>query len=720
MKQVVQNARGGKLRIKTVPDPGVQPNTLLVRTLCSLISAGTERQMVGFAQSNIVAKAKARPDLVKKVLDKVGRDGAIATLKSVVARLDEPLPLGYSAAGVVAEVGPGLEGQYTIGQIVAMAGAGIANHAEFNVVPGNLVVPVPNDVPAEEACFSTICSIAMHAVRLASVQLGDVVAIIGAGLVGQVAAQIARLGGGRVIVLDYNSRRLELAKANGAEATIQLGSGSPQENILDITRGIGCDKVLIAAATQSSEPFETAAEIARDRATVCLVGITGTEFPYRPFMQKELNIVVSRSYGPGRYDRDYENKHMKYPLGYVRWTEHENLREVTRLMSPSVSPRLDVKSLITHRFEFERADEAYAMVLDGTEPHLGVVLNYQQSTKRPERKTVLRPAQKTEGAPCVLGSIGAGNFAKTMILPALRKDPRVILHTLVTSRGVSSQGAGERFGFANAATEIDEILKNPEIKGVVITTPHSSHARLVVQALESGKSVFVEKPLALNFAELECIVNARNEAPGFFMVGFNRRFAPQVAEVKKYLSSKPGKSMVFIRVNAGQLAPESWQRDTDEGQGRILGELCHFVDLAMDLVGTRLVSVDAQAAEASRGLCEDVAVSLRFADGSLAVIAYTTLGDTRFSKELIECYKGGSVCRIENFREVTIVSSGKQVLKKSSVAQDKGHAAQIKAFIEGVISGNPPVNEQSFVESSLATILVLDSLRCGRAISVEA
>jgi predicted dehydrogenase/threonine dehydrogenase-like Zn-dependent dehydrogenase len=721
MKQVIQNARGGELKLKSVPAPQVQRNTVLVRTMASLISAGTERQMVGFAQSTLLSKARARPDLVQKVLDKVHRDGAVATFKSVMARLDEPLPLGYSAAGTVMEVGAGLEGKFRVGQLVAMAGTSVANHAEFNVVPENLVVPVPADVSAEQASFCTLCSIALHSVRLVGPQLGDFVAVLGAGLVGQLVSQFARLAGARVIVLDYNAQRLELAKTNGAEAVVLLGNGNPAEAVLDVTHGKGCDSVMIAAATESSEPFLTAAEIARDRATVCQVGITGTEFPYRLFMQKELNIIVSRSYGPGRYDREFENKHVKYPAGYVRWTETDNLRDAARLMSVSQSAHLDIASLISHRFPFDRAEEAYELVMNGTEPHLGVVLEYGGSETVAEAipRVLLKEARPAASARCVLGAIGAGNFGKTMILPALKDDARVQLHTLVTARGVSSSGTGARLGFAQASTRSDDVFDNSEISCVVVTTPHSHHASMVARALAAGKHVFVEKPLALSLEELQSVIDARNCSSAFFTVGFNRRFAPYVQEARKFLKARTGRSMTVIRVNAGQLPLESWQRDADEGQGRILGELCHFVDLALYLAMSPLVSVSADSAETTRGLCEDLSVTLRFADGSLATIVYTTLGDTSFSKELIECYKGASVCRIENFREITIVAGGKQVLKKKSMAQDKGHKAQMKAFVEGVVSGVPPLDEQSLIDSSLATLLVLDALRLGHPVALS-
>lgn len=719
MKQVIQNAKGGKLRLKDVPAPGVLAGSLLIRTEASLISSGTERQMVGFAQSNLIEKARARPDLVKKVIDKIRRDGPVATLKSVVARLDEPLPLGYSAAGRIIEVGAGLEGAFKVGQLVAVAGIGIANHAEYNVVPENLAVPVPEDVTADQACFCTLSSIALHSVRLVAPVLGDVVAVIGAGLVGLLAAQFVRLSGGRVIMLDYNKNRLVLARQLGAEVAIDLSNGNPMEGILDVTRGIGCDAVLVAAATKSSEPFEVAADIARDRAKVCLVGITGTEFPYRPYMQKELNILVSRSYGPGRYDREFENKHVKYPLGYVRWTEHENLRECARLMSPSLTQRLDVDALVSHRFSFSDAEKAYEMVLKGNEPHLGVVLGYDiEASAPPARAITLQAHAAALPANAVISAIGAGGFGKTMILPALKQDTRVTLRTLVTSRGVSSEGSGRKFGFERASTDVGDILNDAETAAVVITTPHGTHADLVTKFLAADKHVFVEKPLALSHEELARVVAARNGSSAFFTVGFNRRFSPYVREARQFMQSRQGRSVVSIRVNAGQLPADSWQKDAEEGNGRILGELCHFIDLALCLVGVPIISISATSGTAARGLCEDVGTSIVFADGSLATIVYTALGDTSFSKELIECYKGGSVCSIDNFRKLVVVADGKTVTKKTSMSQDKGHKAQIEAFVASVLSGKAPVDEQSLVDSSAATLAVLDSLRLGRPVDL--
>lgn len=381
MKQVVQSARSGKLALKEVPDAKVRSGHLLVRTRASLISAGTERMVVNFAKKSLAAKAKARPDLVRKVLDKAKRDGIGATMRAVMARLDEPLPLGYSAVGEVVEVGAGLEGKFRVGQRVAIAGAGLANHSEMNAVPENLCAPVPDDVNDEEACFGTLGAIAMNGVRLVEPQLGDVVAVIGAGLVGQLAAQFLDLAGCRVVVLDYNAERLKLATYAGAELVCDLSQGDPTAAIMDLSGGRGCDGVVIAAATDSSEPFDTAANIARDKAKISLVGITGTEFDYRLFMKKELSVVVSRSYGPGRYDPDYENRHVKYPVGFVRWTETRNLEETVRLMSRRRDHRLQVEQMITHKIPFADAEKAYDMVSNNTEPHLGVILEYDKAPK---------------------------------------------------------------------------------------------------------------------------------------------------------------------------------------------------------------------------------------------------------------------------------------------------------------------------------------------------
>jgi len=719
MEQIVQSAKSGKLALREVPDPKVRAGNLLVRTRASLISAGTERLVVSFAKKSLAAKAKARPDLVKKVLEKAQRDGIAATYRAVMARLDEPLPLGYSAAGEIVALGEGTEGRFRVGQRVAIAGAGLANHADFNVVPVNLAAPVPDDANDEEACFGTLGAIALHGVRNLGLGLGDFAAVIGAGLVGQMAAQLLELAGARVAVFDYDSSRLDLARYGHAAFAWNLSDGDPAEAMRDFTGGHGCDGVLIAAATDSSEPFELSASIARDRARISLVGLTGTEIPYREFMQKELSVVVSRSYGPGRYDGDYENRGMKYPEGYVPWTETRNLAEVVRRMSRASDHRLAVEPLITHRFPFEKAEDAYALVTGRTEPHLGVVLDYGGRAEKPVEglRIPIAVSRGKPGAGCVLGVIGGGSFARTVLMPELKKLSDCRLHTIATQRGMSAEHSQQSVGFEFSAADEDAVLNNDEINAVLIATPHSSHAALTAAALAKGKCVLVEKPLALDREQLNAVISARNTSDGFFQIGFNRRFAPMAVKMRDRLAGLPGPKVLLLRVNAGPLPDDVWLNAPEEGNGRLLGELCHFIDLARFLVGVPIRSVQAAAAGVAHGACDDLTTTLSFADGSLATIAYTAKGDTAYSKELFEAYAGGAVLTVDNFRRLTIVADGKEKKTSAGIDQDKGHAAELEAFAKAVADAGPaPVDEAELIETSLATIAVGEALRSGQPV----
>ncbi len=718
MKQVIQSTRTGKLNLTEVPAPKVKAGNILVATRASLISAGTERMVVEFARKSLAGKARERPDLVKKVLDKAKRDGVAATIRSVLARLDEPLPLGYSAAGEVIAVGAGLEGRFRVGQRVAVAGAGLANHAELNVIPANLAAPVPDDVTYEEACFGTLSCIAMHAVRNLGATLGESVAVIGAGLLGQLVARLLTLSGVRVMALDYNPERLDLARRMGAEAAVDLGRDQVDDAVSQLTHGRGMDGIIIAAATESSEPFKLAGTIARDRARVCMVGLTGTEFPYREFMQKELSLVVSRSYGPGRYDPDYEGRGVKYPEGWVRWTETENLGECVRLMSPSLERRLNVADLTTHTFALEKAEQAYDLVTGGSEPHLGVVLAYGGAAPGAAVSFPAPTTGKTRDG-CVLGVIGAGGFARAVLLPELKKMSGVTLHTVATQRGASAEKTGDSFGFLHASADAEDVLGNPDINAVLIATRHDSHAELTARALEAGKSVLVEKPLALDRDGVNRVIGARNDSQGFFQIGFNRRFAPLSQKVRANLGRHGGAKFVLLRVNAGHVPAESWVHAADEGGGRILGEVCHFVDLARYFVASPIVSVQADTAQVSSGGCDDLNVALRFADGSLASIAYTGLGDSAYSKELIEAYAGGSVVTIDNFQSSTTADGGKIDTSRRQT-QDKGFKPALRAFADAVAGGGPaPIDEAELIETTLATIAIMESLREGRRIDLN-
>lgn len=715
LRQVVQNPRGGGVRLVEVPAPQVAAGHLLVDVRASLISPGTERMVTDFAEKPLLAKALARPDLVRQVRAKARRDGLRAAWRSVNARLGDPLPLGYAAAGEVLAVGEGLEGRFRPGDRVAIGGAGAANHADIDLVPGNLAVPLAESVPYVAGCFATLGAIALHSVRLVRPQLGEWVGVVGAGLVGLLALQFARLSGARVAVFDYDRARLELARSLGAEIAWSLADGDPAAAVFAASGGLGCDAVILAAATESAEPFETAAAIARDRATVCMVGISGTAFPYRAFMHKELNVVVARSYGPGRYDAAYERQGMAYPEGYVRWTETENLRTVADLLAEG---RLDVTSLTTHRLPFARAEEAYRLMADRREPHLGIVLEYGPS-RPPERAQVVplpRRARPAGPQPLVLGVIGAGRFARTLILPRLAGLPQARLKTVASARGLSAEQARGRFGFALAAADPAAVLDDPEITAVLVLSPHNTHAALAAAALQAGKSVYVEKPLALNRGELAAVMAAEGQSPGLLQVGFNRRFAPMTKEVMQRLASLQGPRQIVIRINAGRAEKDSWEADPAQGGGRILGEGCHFADLAQCLAGAPVMAVQAAAAGAGgKGPGEDFAAHLEFADGSLATIAYTTAGDQAYSKETVEIFCAGEVFRIEDFRELTIVRGGRA--KRRRVAQDKGHRAALHAFADAVREGRPaPVPAAALFRSSLAAIALKESILAGQAV----
>ena len=733
------------MAVAEVPPPALRPGRLLVRTRASLVSAGTERLAVGFARQNLLAKARARPDLLRQTLAKVKRDGLAAAARTVRARLDQPLALGYSAAGVVAGVGAGLEGRYSAGQRVAVAGAGVANHAELNLVPANLAVAVPTDVADEEACYATVCAVALHAVRQSRPALGAWCAVVGVGLIGQLAAQLLALSGVRVLALDFDAGRLALATRLGADAACKLDEQDAGAVAAEATGGLGCDAVVIAAATTSSLPFETAAEVARDRAVVAVVGNTGTSFPYREYMNKELTVVVCRSYGPGRYDEDYENHGFRYPPGYVRWTETANLAAALAAMRPGSARRLDPAPLTTHRFSFEDAPAAYATIA-GQEPHLGVLLKYaetpapgdsppargafSQATRsrspaegscKPHPEAAKPSLPRRPAARCRLGVIGAGDHARSVLLPILAKLPACELHTVATARGLSAAHTQRRLGFRRATADADEIFEDGDIDAVVVAAPHSLHASQATRALAAGKPVFVEKPLALNWQELRDVAAAAEASAAFLLVGFNRRFAPLALAAKAHLAASPGPRHVLMRVNAGPLPAGSWQGRTDEGGGRLLGEACHFIDLGAFLGGARVASVQAQAVPAAaNGLCEDATIVLRLDNDSLATVFYTASGPPASGKELIEAYAGGDVARIEDFRRLSLWRKGRRQRRRRQ-RQDKGHRAELAAFVAAVAAGGPPpVPLAEQLNASAATLAALNSMAAEEQVAVHA
>lgn len=691
MKAIVQSYQGGALEIAEVPAPALLPGGILVRNEISLVSAGTERSMVDLAQKSLVGKAKARPDLVRKVFEKVRRDGILAAFDTVRSRLDAPVPLGYSSAGSVIAVAEGVEG-IRIGQRVACAGAGYANHAEVVFVPRNLAVPLPKGVPSEAAAFTTVGAIALQGLRLARPELGETVVVIGLGLVGLLAAQLARAAGCQVVGMDTDPGRCRLAETLGV-----LTAVSDAAELGDVVRGQtgghGADKVLVTASTSSSQPVITAGEIARSRGTVVVVGAVGLDLPRKPYYDKELIFRVSCSYGPGRYDPEYEEKGRDYPIGFVRWTENRNMEAfVAQLASGAV----DTAPLISHRFDIDDAARAYEMLTGkGSEPYLGILLSYPAGSNEGQalHSTIELRSRPPLEQGIQLGVLGAGQFATGVLLPVLASLPGVRLEGVCNATGIKAQHVARKFGFTFATTAEEELLSSPRIDTVVITTRHHLHARQVLAALEAGKNVFVEKPLCLRRDELESIGEAladRQEAP-VLMVGFNRRFAPMARRLRTFLELVREPLMMSYRVNAGFIPGDHWTQDPAQGGGRILGEVCHFVDFLTFLSGQLPTSVEVRALPNSARYHDDnLVITLGYADGSVGTVTYVANGDTALPKERCEVFAGGSAAVLDNFRSLELVRDGSRQVEKARLQQDKGHRAQLEALVHCLRKGAPP------------------------------
>ncbi|MEI6291845.1 MAG: bi-domain-containing oxidoreductase, partial [Chloroflexota bacterium] len=586
MKQVLQNMRNGIAAVTEVPIPTPQNGQALVKVSASLVSAGTERMLVEFGEKSLVGKARSRPDLVRQVLDKVRREGLVSTLEATFNRLDSPMPLGYSSAGTITALGENMEGLH-IGQRVACAGGGYAVHAEYNLVPRILLTPLPDNVDFESAAFTTLGAIALHGFRLAEPQVGERVAVIGLGLLGLITIQIASAAGCRVFGIDTNPERVTLAKYFGVEAVCRpeaVDSG------LAFTSNKGFDCIIICADTASNDPVELAAAIARDKARIVATGAVGLNFPRKVYFEKELSFVNSRSYGPGRYDPVYEEKGKDYPIGYVRWTEGRNFLTIVELLE---SGKLKVQPLITQRIQIEKADEAYDIITGKSKvPFLGVLLKYSDG---PAEKTSPVHFHQNSAKPddvVKLGVLGAGLYANATLLPAIKKIPAINLVGIASASGMHAQHSGQKFGFAYACSDDEQILQDPDINTAAILTRHDNHADLTVRALQAGKHVFVEKPLAVTIEQLESVEAAMQENhPGLLMVGYNRRFAPLAARLSDFYRSRSEPMYVHYRINAGYIPLNHWTHDPVLGGGRIIGEGCHFVDLITYLVGSEPVSV---------------------------------------------------------------------------------------------------------------------------------
>jgi predicted dehydrogenase/threonine dehydrogenase-like Zn-dependent dehydrogenase len=717
MKQVIQDMRSGKTRILEVPVPSPTTGQILIRTQASLISPGTERMVVDFAAQSILGKARSRPDLVRQLVAKTRRDGLRSSVRAAAARLSEPMILGYSSAGTVVEVGKGVEG-FQPGDRVACAGGGHAIHAEFNLVPTNLCVPLPESLLFEEGAFATVGAIALHAFRLSGSQVGDMVAVVGLGLLGQLIAQIARASGCRVFGVDLRPDRVELAKKLGASfASVRRQA---EQQGLSFSSGRGFDAIIIAADTPGNDPVQLAPRLCRDRGRVVIVGAVGMEIPRTPYYQKEIDLVVSRSYGPGRYDPEYEERGLDYPYGYVRWTENRNMRAFLELVAER---KVLLGPLVTHRFPVEQAPEAYELLRHRGEGTGGaIILSY------PSNSAVVRSveipaggAAARKGEKCLrLGVLGSGNFANLVALPILSRLEGVAKVAVVSQSGLSAERAARRFGFQRCGSREEDVIGSPDVDCVAVFTRHHLHARQTAQALAAGQHVFCEKPLALSLQELEQVETAVAAAAQggkrlLLTVGFNRRFSPLAVRVRQEIVTASEPATMQMRVNAGYLPPDHWVQDPGQGGGRILGEVCHFIDLLLYLAGDLPQTLFACAVpDLGRYRGDNLAVTLRFGNGTVANLIYTAAGDSSFEKERLEAFAGGTAMVLDDFRQLTIIREGKRRTVRSPGGQDKGHTAIWKSFVQAILAGGPdPIPLQELFATTRAAFAIERSLRTG-------
>ncbi|MFL5482608.1 MAG: bi-domain-containing oxidoreductase [Gemmatimonadaceae bacterium] len=716
MKQVVQNLKNGRTEVVEVPWPAVARTELLIRTTRTLVSAGTERMLVDFGKANLLEKARQQPDKVKQVLEKARTDGVLPTISAVRNKLDQPLPLGYCNVGVVIEAGRDAVG-FAAGDRVASNG----KHAEIVSVPANLCAKVPANVADDDASFTVIGAIALEAIRLVQPTLGEAVVVTGLGLVGLMTVQLLKANGCRVLGIDHNAARLRLAAQLGAEV-VNAGNGNDVVGAATaFSRGRGVDAVIIAAATDSNAPVEDAARMCRKRGRIVLVGVAGLELSRADFYSKELSFQVSCSYGPGRYDSSYEQKGFDYPVGYVRWTEQRNFEAVLDMMADR---RLDVSPLISHKAPIANAEAAYELLSD--RDALGILLEYPErdpaesanprvSTVRLDRSTRSVSARSTSGSRAVVGFIGAGNYASAVLGPAFR-DTGARLKTIVSQSGLTGFYVGTKLGFEQTTTDPLTIFDDPEVTTVVVATRHDSHAAYVIEGLQAGKHVFVEKPLATTLSQVDAIDHAVFEARGKYapvlMAGFNRRFAPHIVRMKQLLTAVNEPIAITMTVNAGAVPADHWTQDVSIG-GRIVGEACHFIDLLRFLAGSPIVDRDvASLATKSRlGPRDSASVTLRFENGSIGSLMYLANGHKSLSKERLEVFAAGRVLHLDNFRKLTGYGwpgfSSMRLLR-----QDKGQRDAARAFISAVTAGGqPPIPVPELLEVSRIAIDIAESMQ---------
>jgi len=745
MKQLLQNVKSGESIITEVPVPAMGRGQVRVQVSASLVSAGTERMVVDFAEKNLIEKARARPDLVRQTVDKAQREGILTTIDAVRNKLDQPLALGTSCAGTIIDVGSEMT-DFKIGDRVACAGAGYASHAQVITVPRNLLIKLPDNVAFEDAAFTTLAAIALQGIRLADLRLGEVVGVIGLGLLGQLTVQMLKAAGCVVIGMDIQAQRAELALQMGAD-TVTTDSDHLEKLCLERTSGQGVDAVLITADTKSNQPVETAGEIARKKGVVVAVGAVGLNIPRRVYYDKELAFHVSSSYGPGRYDPNYEEGGQDYPYAYVRWTENRNMQAFVQMLT---SKQVDIQSLISHRFPIDDAPEAHELITGKrNEPFLGVLLTFSEEPDL-SQTLMLNPAiaaSDCSGMAKVaqaghldevrLGVLGAGNFANATLLPALKNIKNLVRVGIASSGGVNARTSADRFDFGYCTSDVERILNDDQVNTVAILTRHSIHAKQVLAGLNAGKNVFVEKPLCLNLEELQSIIDFYKPADmpstngvsttnghhptdtqqhPYLMVGFNRRFAPYVTELKKQLLQVHEPLMMHYRVNAGFIPADHWTQDVKSGGGRLLGEGCHFIDLLIHLAGSPVEQIATNCLpNVGRYSNDNFMLTLTFANGSIGTVTYVANGDKGFSKEMIEVFGGGLSARIDDYRTLQIRHEKTNISRTARLRQDKGHAAEWVALTNYLTdAGSMPITLEEIVHTMEVTFAAQESMNASQ------
>jgi predicted dehydrogenase/threonine dehydrogenase-like Zn-dependent dehydrogenase len=715
MKQVIQNYKTGEIELVEVPAPICGKNELLIENKNSLISAGTEKLMINLAKKSLLGKAKERPDLVKKVIDKIRTDGLMEAYKQSMARLENPVPLGYSSAGLVKEIGSGV-GDFSVGDRVACIGPEYASHAEIISVPKNLCVKIPEEVDFESASFVALGGIALHAVRVSKSEIGDNVAVLGLGLLGQIAVQILKASGCNVFGVDVDESKLELAKKFGADDVSTPEKLFGKYN--DFTSGNGFDSVIIFASTKSNQPIEQAAEIARDRGKIIAPGMVNFNLPRKLFYDKELKLIVSRSWGPGVADENYERKCIDYPISYVRWTANRNIKAFLDLLNKG---KVNLNPLITHKYKIDNALSAYDMILNKKEKYIGVILDYPELENKLGRKILNDKRQFSKKNKVNVGLIGVGLFVKGTMAPILKDIKNVNIKGIAASKGFTLEGISQKLRSEYKTTDYKEILNDKDIDAVIVAVPHNLHSKFIIESLNAKKDVFSEKPLCLNKDQLEEIIESYSQSNNRLMVGFNRRFSPFSTFLKEKIDKKEPK-VINCRVNVGYLPKDIWVHDKEIGGGNIIGEVCHFVDLIQYFTDSLPFEVSAFSVSSKREDVfgeDNIIINLKMEDGSVGNIVYTTLGNKSFPRERIEIFSNNKVGVIDNFKSVTFFDGSKRI-EKRGLSLDRGHKKEYESFIESVLGGkDSPVSFKDYVATTLATFKISESLRTGQTQRID-